>query len=314
MALFITTALSISCRRNKNEQLPSFTSFDMRIKDDNNNLVTGATLLIFDNYNDYLNCLNSTDYSITSGAVATGITVNGKVLIDSLPSKKDYWMLAYIPNNQLLPGFSIYYDNSEGTNTVPFKPENSTAIQGTIILRPIEGVLTFWTKYPEVTSNTIKVVVGDDQLANLSVNQPFNARPAPSIPYSVKMRKGTYKYYGLSSQFCTWTGDVNVVSGTSSFVELPICEAGAVSFYSSLNSSAVFPIEVTLGLGIKKDTIFGPSSVGGCGISSANVKNINLPLGKYSYFAKSLSSNCAWSGEVNILNNSCLQIDLKKCR
>ncbi len=306
--------LFISCRKNKNEQLPSFTSFDMKIKDDKNNLVDGAELLIFDNYNDYLNCLNSPNYSFITGALASGVTVNGKVLLDSLPSKRSYYMLAYIANTQLLPGFTIYYDNSEGTNTVPFKPENSSAIQGTIILRPIEGVLTFWTTYTQVASNSIKVVVGDNQPNNLSINQSFPGRPAPSEPYSVKMRRGTYKYYGLSSKYCTWTGEASVVPGTSSFVELPTCVAGAVSFYSSDNSQSLFPVEITLGLGIKTDTIFGTSQVGGCNINSANVKNMSLPVGKYSYFAKSLKTNCAWSGEINIVDNSCLEIDLKKCR
>lgn len=306
----------LSCRKNRIEKLPPFTDLNIKVRDQNGIMLNGVNVAIFGSQEDFdLSIQNNYDFN---NAIGMGVAVDGLLLLDSLPSRNDYWILAYVPNTTLFPGFTIYFDNSEQTNKIPFRPSDKSIIDLSIVLRPAEGLVTFWSSSNNIANNQARVVSGENISINTaSVTTVNQSAPAPNPTYTLKKRRGSYNYYGLANQYCTWTGSYSITPGTVVNVELAPCLAGSVTIYSSQNNT-LFPIEITLGQGAKKDTIFS-ASAGSCGVNNLNVKTFNLPPGNYSYFARSLNSSlgsntCVWSDRFVIVENNCLQINLPLCR
>ncbi|MFQ3575329.1 MAG: hypothetical protein SNJ77_02735 [Cytophagales bacterium] len=317
IAALISLSTLWSCRKNRIEKLPPFTDLNVKVKDQNGKMLNGVNVIVFGSQEDFDNSI-ANEYN-TDNALGIGIATDGQVLLDSLPSRNDYWILAYVGNSTLFPGFTIMFDNSEQTNRIPFRPSDKSIIDLSIVLRPAEGLVTFWSSSPNISSNQARIVSGENIAKNTAnVSSSSLTAPAPNPTYTLKKRRGNYNYYGLATQFCTWTGNYIITPGQNINVELAPCVAGAVTIFSSQNASTLFPIEITLGQGAKKDTIFSPV-VGNCGVNSLNVKTYNLPPGSYSYFAKSINPNaganaCVWSDRFVVTENNCLQINLPLCR
>ena len=318
LVFFLSINLFTGCRKKKLESLPPYTKLEIKVKDSNGSLLNGVNVAVFSSFDDFNeSILSNYDFS---KALAVGVSIDGKVILDSIPSRLEYWILAYQPNTTLFPGFTIYYDNSEQTNKIPFRPNDKSEISLSIILKPAEGLVTFWTKSKNAGTNPIRVVSGENTPLNtVIVSIPNQNPPLPNPAHSLKKRKGSYNYYGIASSYCAWTGNYTIIPGAVVPVELLPCTAGSVTFYSSQIDKEFFPIEIMLVQGSKKDTLFSPA-VGSCGQSSNNVKTYNLPPGEYSYFAKSLRHpfagprTCVWSDRFVITENSCVEINLPACK
>lgn len=297
-----------SCR-SEVEPVSPLASLSLTVSDDAGNLLTGARVALFENYQDYL--AGSADYTF-SGSIKSDTTINGKVILDNLASGKPYWICVHYRDYNRIPGTYIDLDNGETTRYLRNPLLKNSVTSASISLTPAFSVVTFWTGSQNMPALPVTLFI-EKNLAG-TITGSFASAPAPFEPgaLTVHVPKGIKAYSAKSQNGCAWKGEIHIKGGENLLVELPFCEAGIISFWTDDDNLPDLPVDVVLGINDVAGQINNThSAVPVCG--EAGVLSVVRAPGIYTYRAYSTGGDCLWTGQVTLNANDCVMIKLEKC-
>ncbi len=297
--------LLFSCKKKTAETLLPYAKVTFTLSSNNVALDSGEVdYYVFDTEQAFQ---TATQATTPSGYVLSGTVTDEKIVLSQLPSGVDHFVLVRYYDTKTFPGFSLLYTNEESTYRIPALGDQTEAV-GELSLKPQEGLLTFYSKEGNSGILPIQITIGSDQTASVSAVNTT----ALASPQTIKFRKGNYTAKGKSTSVtvCEWIKNVDVLPGQNTMVELEECEYGHVSFYSE--SGNLFPIVVTLGIGDTLGNLQQATIPSSCE-DPAGSPTLLMP-GKYSYYAYSEKSACAWSDTFTVAKGDCKLIGLEFCQ
>lgn len=324
--LLVGIGIFYSCS-NKNEVVPTYGTLKIQVVDANNKPVPLAKVGAFvqdayyfpgteSPYSTFLNLYNT--YNMAGAGKDTGTTdTQGYVTLDKVLADKYYLIMAHTRQpGSTFTEYYIDYDNYDGGFALPIELQKASVMNAKVKVVPANAWVVFWTDLSNSGIVPIKVKATPSDSGEVS-----GSNTSPQIRgignYVAPVRKGYQKFYAVKkSSFSTWTIDTNVVANTFMFVKLGTASNKVVSFYASdsLSLSPTNPITVTVG----QNQVIGTITAGLSGIQSAcgsaNMVSANLTPGNYTYFAKSASGDCYWTGSFTVGTSACQTIRLGNCK
>jgi hypothetical protein len=294
-----------NCKK-ESDLYPEDVTINFKIYDDNQILITGAKVYLFDNEQSYTTALatnNPVSYSIDS-AISSITAITFK-----LKAETNYWIL--VSYNDVTRTLTL---SNSGISSQLDKFAKGSIVNSNISIGPSNANVSFWT----AAGNQVPISIHfNGQIIDLTNNSLTAAPLAPGDPGALNFQvpPGIYPYYAVGLNNCVWTGSLNVQAGTFTPVQLNQCDRGVVSFYTPVASSAnTYPISVVLNNLDNAGSVAGayPSFV--CGDpANANVLTVFREPGTYTYVAKSNDGRCTWTNTFTISANSCTVIQLPFC-
>lgn len=233
-----------------------------------------------------------------------------------------YWIYAYKFDNVS----NINISNFGLSGPLKNLPVRST-IKIKIVVGPYDGNLIFYSTATNKMPITITVANFGD-LGNLQKRTIINQFTGTGVPNFVdnissawfNYDPGIYAYNAKSSDGCAWQGNVTLQKGIATPVSLSKCPNGKITFYTSMLNTTILPIIITLnGQNLTsfyvKTIISSPSINAFDCINTEILGNANFTQneGFYNYFAESQSTNCVWSGSINLGIDVCTFIGINPC-
>lgn len=287
---------------------PAPTKIAVTVRNDQGNRVNGVSVYLFDNEEDFEDAKRSGDIS---NRIKEGITESDSnaLAFDNLNYNADYYIFVSYRDRSRF----IDLDNFTGSYIVPKEvlyQETTTNIQ--VDLLPARSTISFYTGSSPAAQFPITIFFGNDSIG--VINDNTSGTPSPTndqTALTYKISSGD-AWYARSSKGCFWAGEITV-DGTESYepIELSECNAGTVTFWVSENNADLLPIDVTIDgidhAGTLSSTGEATDCFAGSGLS------IGRASGTYNYTARSTSSNCNWSGTIDIIEGGCQTIELETC-
>jgi hypothetical protein len=303
--LLLILVLSNSCKK-ESDVFPDDVSITFKVYDDNDSLVTGAKISIYDNFQSYLNGVASqnTGFSIDSGiSQAAGTTFN-------LKAQTDYWVYVSFDD----PVRLLKMSNANISSQLD-KFLKSEVINARIKIAPSNANISFWSDL----SNQVPITVIFNSITNTLSNTMASAPAGPGNPNALtfSVQPGTYSYYAKGPKNCLWTGQVKIANGAFKAIQLPTCNTGQITFYTTQAATIpnTFPIKIVLDNLDNAGLISTPSSSAyTCGSAlDPNALNVYRDPNTYTYVAQTADQRCTWTGTFTLSANGCMSIALPLC-
>ena len=191
----------------------------------------------------------------------------------------------------------------------------------TLKLDLIGANVAFWTASTVNLPITIKFDnVSADLLGSTSTKPTDPATPGAPNALVFPTKAGTYQYQAFSKDGCSWAGEVVVVDGQFTTIQLETCKRALVAFYFNTFSNVplakqsidIFVDNNPKSVGTLKAAYTGATLSNSCpsAPSTDNVLYIYLEPGvAHSYKAVSPPGvngiPCVWSGSTSVLSTDC---------
>jgi len=322
---FILLLIGLACCKTKTNVVTPPIQLDITVLDTNAKPLTfKVPFYLFNNISAYS---NASAYYTGTGNIATDTTVNGKCVFTGLASgTTNYYVYAHYKDTTVLKyPYYIDYDNSDNysISSVFFNSPSSTStptVTGSIIMKPRDGLVGFWTQDINKGTLPIKIIVDNDAFGTGPLNatittQPSSYRSAGLINGLIK--NGTHKYYATSTNGsgCVWEETEFIVKGGENFtIQLPPCNSGTLIFWSSDTTQANYPIVITAN-GKVRGTLTKPlTAAPDCASAEASVSDAGGTV--YIYEAQSLGKpGCVYtSNPITIQSGICVPIQIANCQ
>lgn len=295
---------------NISEDFKPESKLQITVFNDTNEKISGSIIYIYDTKTEYQTAVKTKDYS--RATVSATSSLQGEVEIVLKPNTKYYILASYFDSNRSIKLTNIGL--SEIINNLPIY----TTIFLEMKLKPETANVLFY-------SNSNTAIPIDIQIIDLSTNikqeyildKSYVQSTIPTLNSDNTLRisqdAGNYTYYAKNKNGCVWTGNYTNTPGKIAFINLPKCNSGVVSFFTSIDNLDFLPLTVKINniqnTGLINNTLESMN----CTSDKANAYTEILDKGLYTYLATSADGKCAWTGRFTIKGEDCLIIPLTKC-
>jgi hypothetical protein len=311
---FILLLIGLACCKAKEDVITPPVELIINVKDTNNNPLTfNVPVYLFDNYQSYI---NAKTYYTGANALVTDTAVNGQCTFLNLHANKQYYIYAHYKNYSALSGsqgkYYIDYDNSDNSKITSIVLDSSANISpkvtGTIVMKPADGLVSFWTQ--NVNQNDLPIQVFLDNNLFGIIDTTFSGQPfyTASGVLNGLVKAGTHNYYATSNNCsgCTWeTQPIEIKGGENFSIQLPTCNTGTVIFWTDASNSAALPIDI-----IRSDSNTVIATITSATSSqpqfyATSAKVVDLPNTYYYTAVSRTNKNCVWTGSYTITAGQC---------
>jgi len=306
---FLSAVLLWTCVSDLQTVAP-LTGLSITIQNDSGTLLDGVDVFIFDNQVAF----NQTVSSRTpTGFVKSTRSAKGNAQFDQLADNVLYFIYATYKDLAKIPGTYITYDNAEEKFSLKNKLTAGSLSSLLIVLKPSDGLITFWTDASNSAVLPISIFSGTAPVG--SITQPLPSAPAAFSAGSgtVRAGKGVLTIEGKSGSGCVWVKTLNIIPGQNTTYQLETCGVGSIAFFTDATNISRLPITLQLNA---NDALPAMTSVVSAGIPScgaANTITVFRVPGTYTYQANSVSGNCVWTGSFILAVNSCALVSIATC-
>ncbi|MFL5728833.1 MAG: hypothetical protein ACJ75J_05025, partial [Cytophagaceae bacterium] len=303
---FLLVMPGINSCKKEGDVFPDSVTITFKIYDDQDLLITGAKISIYDSYQAYLNgvAANNIGFAIDSALSSPG----GSTFV--LQPKTDYWIL--VTYDDVVRTLKL---SNTSLSAQLDKLDKSSVINAIIRIVPNTCNISFWTD----ASNPVPIEVIfnniDDTVYNTMPSAPLAPGNTNSLNFSVQ--PGTYSYYAKGPRNCLWTGAVTVGGGAFRTIQLNTCNTGQITFYTTQPNTlgTTYPISVVLdnldNAGLVPSAVASPYI---CGSPlDPNALTVFRDPNTYTYVAKTADGRCTWTGSFTLAPNGCVSIPLPLC-
>ncbi|MFN0049174.1 MAG: hypothetical protein ACKVOU_08640 [Cytophagales bacterium] len=301
-----------SCK-NEGDEFTKDPIINFNVVDDSSKIVSGARISVYENEVDFSNAVATKNYSVNQ-ITTTLSDNNGNASLILEPGKEYYILISYYNNDRFLNLSNIstggYFDARDLTQ--------GQTLSLTVIIIPDDGNIIFYT----TNTNKIPIAISLTETANtnaelytLSGIYGIGNTPSPQNANTVSVYKapGTYRYYAKSQDGCVWSDTVFVNKGTIRLVNLSKCESGTLSFYTTSINDTLLPISIKLNAIDSIGNIVLSRAPFSCAEVNTNALTVTKYKGLYSYFAKSRSGRCVWTGSIFLASDDCVIVPIDIC-
>lgn len=321
--IFIASFFVFSC--GKPDSTPDDTEVELTIVDAAGQLVSGFENGIYlvsseQEYEEAFRNKSSTKSVLAANSVS--VVSPGVYKFRVSNPNQLYWLYAYKFDNIS----NINISNFGLSGPLKALPVRSV-IKLKIVVGPYDGNLIFYSSATNRMPITI-TVANFGTLGNVQKRTIINLFTGTGVPNFVdnissawfNYDPGTYVYNAKSSDGCAWQGNVTLTKGVASPVSLSKCPNGKITFYTDVANSAILPIIITLnGQNLSSfyvQTITSSPAIAAFDCLNTNINgnaNFTQNEGFYKYFAESASTNCVWSGSINLGIDVCTFVGINPC-
>ena len=272
--------------------------------------LNAADVYIYDNVDAFNQTISS---GTPAGFVSQAQTANGVATLTKLSPSILYYIYAAFKDFTIYPGTYITSDNSEENFTLKNKLTIGSLSSVHIVVKPIEGLITFWTAGTNGAVLPIDLFIGTTQAGTLNTSTSSAPAPFATGALTVRARKGNRTFEGKSASGCLWANVINLGSAQSVTYQLETCSVGTIAFYTGSSNAAKLPITLKLNANDALSSLSTAVSSVPSNCSAANIVNAFRVPGTFTYEAISVSGNCVWTGTFILNANQCLLIPLPTC-
>jgi hypothetical protein len=304
-SLLLLTVITNSCKK-ESDVFPDDVTITFKVYDDQDSLITGAKISIYDNYQAYQNGVASQNMGFSVDSALSSAT--GSTFI--LKPKTDYWILVTYNDASRLVKLSNVNISAQLDQL-----DKSTVISAIIRIAPSNGNVSFWTD----ASNPLPItVIFNSTTSTLSTTMSgAPTSPGNTNALNFSLQPGTYSYYAKGPRNCLWTGSVKITNGGFQVVRFNTCTTGQITFYTTQSTATpgTYPITVVLDNLDNAGQISNPvASPYICGSASdPNALNVYRDPNTYTYVAQTADQRCTWTGSFTLTANGCISVALPIC-
>jgi hypothetical protein len=305
LSLLILASVTISCKK-ESDVFPDDVTITFKVYDDQDSLITGAKISIYDNFQAYLNgvAAQNTGFSIDSAISSP----TGSTFI--LKPKTDYWILVTYDDLARVVKLSNVNISSQLDQL-----DKSEVISAIIRIAPSNGNISFWSD----ATNTVPIEVIFNSISDTlyTTMTAAPASPGNTNALNFTVQPGIYSYYAKGPKNCLWTGSVKITNGEFQAIQLNTCTTGQITFYTTQSTAipGTYPISVVLDNLDNAGSLSTPvASPYICGSAlDGNALNIYRDPNTYTYVAQTADKRCTWTGSFTLVANGCVSIGLPLC-
>lgn len=324
----ILLLIGLACCKTKTDVVLPPVKLVVDVVDTNNKPLTiSVPVYLFNDSNKYH---AASDYYTGIGAILADSTINSQCTFEGIPTNNAYYVYAHYRNYTTLQGgYYIDYDNSDNF-TISQAALNVTPIANTtpqitakVIMKPVNGLVSFWT--PANNSEVLPIEVVVDNNVFGTVNTTFGSEPFYTNNGVINglVRNGSHKYKATSGNGsgCVWKDSTSIIikGGENLTIQIPECKVGSITFWSDTSNKAALPIDIIIGIsdtiGTITQTFTGAPSCSSSEIApySNDAKDSNQQTILYKYQMKSRTTGCYSVGTFTIIAGQCNSIKLPTC-
>lgn len=297
LSLCLLFLLGVKCKPKKQE-IPPFGDVHLDVVDENKKPIDSATIYLYNSQAAFDLAAQNAQNGIynSTGSIATGKIVKGKIVFSDLPSNTEYWVLAhdvagFFMDGTLKTNFEIDRDNADAYFFVP-SFQNGTTVTATIRLVPAYSLIKFQTTNSDLLT---KVKIRNEDLKDDLLSGNY-----------AKVRKGNAPFY-VRTNSCVWSGEVQAEAGKVVTANLGNCAYSAHTFQTVAGNFSGPNDFIKIYIGQNRYDATQPPIA----ILSANELNKLVVLANdgtgYTYYAVHSNGKCIWEGQVGtvVTLNSC---------